>query len=90
MSAGKSANGAKSRKDHTRPEGKSNRKSANKEVMRAGTVVETRSAGRSRRKPAASTTKEPTRAGTVVETRGVTTGRRKDQSAPRERMRDGT
>jgi hypothetical protein len=90
MSAGKNANGAKLKRDQTRPGGKANGKSVNTDVMRAGTVVETRGAGRSKRKPAKSTTKEPTRAGTVVETRGVASGRRGDQAAARERMRDGT
>ena len=66
---------------------KSNGKSANKEVTRAGTVVETRGAGRSKRKTA-STKKEPMRAGTVVETRASTSGRSGNPPA-REQMRDG-
>lgn len=90
MSAGKHANGAKSKKDHARPERKSNgvATSFKPEGMRVGTVVETRGTGRSRRKSSA-TKKDVTRVGTVVETRGVKSGAGK-KPASRDRIRDGS
>jgi hypothetical protein len=78
MSAGKHANSGESKKGRRRPEEKPNGKSAKTDVMRVGTVVETRSVGRSARKKKGSyTRKEVDRVGTVVETRGAGIGRSK-------------
>lgn len=78
MSAGKHANGGKSKKGRRRPEEKPNGKSAKTDVMRVGTVVETRSVGRSARKKRGSyTRKEADRVEIVVETKGAGIGRSK-------------
>lgn len=77
MSAGKHANGGKSKKGRRRPEEKPNGKSAKTDVMRVGTVVETRSVGRSARKKRGSYTRKEDLVGTVVETKGAGFGRSK-------------